>query len=75
MYSKMCEWASKNQFAATCCVNECTLPAAQTPAVMFGFSLLIVLYCALVAYFAVGPNRWPKLIRRGRSTTHTLFLW
>ena len=47
----------------------------QTPAVMFGFSLLIVLYCALVAYFAVGPNRWPKLIRRGRSTAHKLFLW
>lgn len=35
-----------------------------------GFALLIVFYLSLVAYFSVGPPRWPCIISRIKSRIH-----
>lgn len=61
-----------NVFTLVSIMNE-SLPA--NAAAHTGFSLVIALYCGLVIYFAVGPNRWPKLVQRGRSTAHTMCDW
>ena len=47
----------------------------QTAGVYTGFTILILVYIALVTFFAVGPNRWPRIVRKWRSTAHTLLVW